>query len=73
MDVNKLLADLVRDVEREDARFAAYSPPDRGAAARAAYKTALGRVLAAVEECTARSITRRSTVASATCVADSPP
>ncbi|WP_327591403.1 hypothetical protein OHA25_60880 (plasmid) [Nonomuraea sp. NBC_00507] len=49
MDVNKLLADLVRDVEREDARFAAYSPPDRGAAARAAYKTALGRVLAAVE------------------------
>lgn len=48
MDTQRLIADLLADIEREHARVTTSdSPQPAAAAARAAYKTALGRLLAA--------------------------
>lgn len=50
MDVQKLVDDLLADIAREDGRVKNADGPLPGAAAmRNAYKTALGRVLAAQE------------------------
>jgi hypothetical protein len=50
MDIQKLVEDLLADIAREDTRVNNADGPLPGAAtARSAYKTALGRVLAATE------------------------